>query len=73
MTLREGRGGAAPLSSRDLRLRHVEAMYDAIERENAERLLHHAKVVELQRHQRHVARLHLPWPSARRDVRSALD
>lgn len=35
------------IKRRDLRLRHVEAMFDAIERENAERLLHHAKVVEL--------------------------
>jgi integrase len=33
---------------RDLKLRHVEGMYDAIERENAERLIHHAKIVELQ-------------------------
>ncbi|MDH6499485.1 tyrosine-type recombinase/integrase [Streptomyces sp. SAI-149] len=33
---------------RDLRLRHVEAMYDAIERQNALRLIHHAQVVELQ-------------------------
>jgi hypothetical protein len=36
------------IKRRDLKLRHIEAMYDAIERENAERLLHHAKVVELQ-------------------------
>ncbi|WP_280889898.1 site-specific integrase [Streptomyces sp. LBL] len=36
------------IKRRDLKLRHVEAMYDAIERENAERLLHHVKVVELQ-------------------------
>ncbi|MFI5792378.1 tyrosine-type recombinase/integrase [Streptomyces sp. NPDC051677] len=36
------------IKRRDLRLRHVEAMYDAIERQNAERLIHHAKVVELQ-------------------------
>ncbi|MFD5427447.1 tyrosine-type recombinase/integrase [Streptomyces sp. NPDC127084] len=33
---------------RDLKLRHVEAMYDAIERENAERLIHHARIVELE-------------------------
>ncbi|MEW2121937.1 site-specific integrase [Streptomyces sp. NPDC005474] len=33
---------------RDLRLRHIEAMYDAIERQNALRLIHHAQVVELQ-------------------------
>ncbi|MEY2226883.1 tyrosine-type recombinase/integrase [Streptomyces sp. BF23-19] len=32
---------------RDLKLRHIEAIYAAIERENAERLIHHAKVVEL--------------------------
>ncbi|MFE7129380.1 tyrosine-type recombinase/integrase [Streptomyces sp. NPDC057638] len=36
------------IKRRDLKLRHVEAMYDAIERENAERLLHHARVIELQ-------------------------
>ncbi|MEW1719763.1 site-specific integrase [Streptomyces sp. NPDC093109] len=36
------------IKRRDLKLRHLEAMYDAIERENAERLIHHAKVVELQ-------------------------
>ncbi|MEU8969001.1 tyrosine-type recombinase/integrase [Streptomyces monashensis] len=36
------------IKRRDLKLRHVEALYDAIERENAERLLHHAKVVELE-------------------------
>ncbi|WJV48859.1 site-specific integrase [Streptomyces flavofungini] len=36
------------IKRRDLKLRHIEAMYDAIERENAERLLHHAKVVELE-------------------------
>ncbi|MQY11420.1 Tyrosine recombinase XerC [Streptomyces sp. RB5] len=36
------------IKRRDLRLRHIEALYDAIERENAERLLHHAKVVELE-------------------------
>ncbi|GAO08740.1 site-specific recombinase [Streptomyces lydicamycinicus] len=36
------------IKRRDLKLRHVEAMYDAIERENAERLIHHAKVIELQ-------------------------
>ncbi|SED65293.1 Phage integrase family protein [Streptomyces sp. 2112.2] len=33
---------------RDLKLRHVEAMYDAIERENAERLIHHGRIVELE-------------------------
>ncbi|PJM99685.1 site-specific integrase [Streptomyces sp. CB01201] len=37
------------IKRRGLRLRHVEALYDAIERENAERLLHHAKVVELEK------------------------
>ncbi|MEU9097099.1 tyrosine-type recombinase/integrase [Streptomyces sp. NPDC048361] len=36
------------IKRRDLKLRHVEAMYDAIERENAERLIHHARIVELQ-------------------------
>ncbi|MCX5328176.1 site-specific integrase [Streptomyces sp. NBC_00140] len=36
------------IKRRDLKLRHVEGMYDAIERENAERLIHHAKIVELQ-------------------------
>ncbi|WSQ09020.1 site-specific integrase [Streptomyces sp. NBC_01231] len=36
------------IKRRDLKLRHVEAMYDAIERENAERLIHHGRVVELQ-------------------------
>ncbi|MFC8671542.1 tyrosine-type recombinase/integrase [Streptomyces griseorubiginosus] len=36
------------IKRRDLKLRHVEGMYDAIERENAERLIHHAKVIELQ-------------------------
>ncbi|MFB7823471.1 tyrosine-type recombinase/integrase [Streptomyces hydrogenans] len=35
------------IKRRDLKLRHVEAMYAAIERENAERLLHHARIVEL--------------------------
>ncbi|MEU6475286.1 tyrosine-type recombinase/integrase [Streptomyces sp. NPDC047017] len=35
------------IKRRDLKLRHVEAMYDAIERENAERLIHHARIVEL--------------------------
>ncbi|MFI1100294.1 tyrosine-type recombinase/integrase [Streptomyces melanogenes] len=33
---------------RDLSIRHVENMFNAIEKENAERLLHHARVVELQ-------------------------
>ncbi len=32
------------IKRRDLKLRHIEAIYDAIERENAERLIHHAKV-----------------------------
>ncbi|WP_329317890.1 tyrosine-type recombinase/integrase [Streptomyces sp. NBC_01262] len=36
------------LKRRDLKLRHIETMFDAIEKENAERLLHHALVVELQ-------------------------
>ncbi|MBK3626756.1 tyrosine-type recombinase/integrase [Streptomyces sp. MBT49] len=36
------------IKRRDLKLRHVEAMYDAIERENAERLIHHGRIVELQ-------------------------
>ncbi|MFJ3229884.1 tyrosine-type recombinase/integrase [Streptomyces sp. NPDC086787] len=36
------------IKRRDLKLRHVEAMYDALERENAERLLHHARIVELE-------------------------
>lgn len=40
------------LKQRDLKIRHVEAMdeatYHAIERENAEQLLHHAKVIELE-------------------------
>ncbi|MFF0164174.1 Arm DNA-binding domain-containing protein [Streptomyces sp. NPDC005263] len=36
------------IKRRDLKLRHIEAMYDAIERENAERLIHHSKVVELE-------------------------
>ncbi|MDX2826004.1 tyrosine-type recombinase/integrase [Streptomyces ipomoeae] len=36
------------IKRRDFKLRHVEAMYDAIERENAERLIHHAKVAELE-------------------------
>lgn len=36
------------IKRRDLKLRHIEALYDAIERENSERLLHHAKVIELQ-------------------------
>ncbi|MEU2558478.1 tyrosine-type recombinase/integrase [Streptomyces longispororuber] len=36
------------IKRRDLKLRHIEAMYDAIERENAERLLHHARVTELE-------------------------
>ncbi|MBB5933111.1 hypothetical protein FHS42_000129 [Streptomyces zagrosensis] len=36
------------IKRRDLKLRHVEALYDAIERENSERLLHYAKMVELQ-------------------------
>ncbi|MHA7956381.1 tyrosine-type recombinase/integrase [Streptomyces sp. L500] len=31
---------------RDLRVHHLDAMYDAIKRENAERLLHHARVEE---------------------------
>ncbi|MGM9465423.1 tyrosine-type recombinase/integrase [Streptomyces murinus] len=35
------------IKRRDLKLRHVEAIYDAIERENAERLIHHARIVEL--------------------------
>ncbi|WP_435843274.1 hypothetical protein [Streptomyces gardneri] len=36
------------IKRRDCKLRHVEAMYDAIEKENAERLIHHARIVELQ-------------------------
>ncbi|MEU9246479.1 site-specific integrase [Streptomyces sp. NPDC048385] len=36
------------IKRRDLKLRHVEAMYSAIERENAERLIHHGRIVELQ-------------------------
>ncbi|WNZ11701.1 hypothetical protein [Streptomyces sp. 11x1] len=36
------------IKRRDLKLRHIEAMYDAIERENAERLIHQAKVAELE-------------------------
>lgn len=36
------------IKRRDLKLRHVEAMYEAIERQNAERLLHHARIVELE-------------------------
>lgn len=36
------------IKRRDLKLRHVEAMYGAIERENAERLIHHGRIVELQ-------------------------
>ncbi|MFE4307372.1 tyrosine-type recombinase/integrase [Streptomyces sp. NPDC056891] len=35
------------IKRRDLKLRHIEAMFTAIERENAERLLHHARIVEL--------------------------
>lgn len=31
---------------RDLRVHHLDAMYDAIKKENAERLLHHARVEE---------------------------
>ncbi|MEV0000414.1 hypothetical protein [Streptomyces sp. NPDC050848] len=36
------------IKRRDCKLRHVEAMYNAIEKENAERLIHHARSVELQ-------------------------
>ncbi len=32
---------------RDLRVRHLDAMYNAIEHENAERILHHLRVEEL--------------------------
>ncbi|MEV0438453.1 tyrosine-type recombinase/integrase [Streptomyces spectabilis] len=62
------------IKRRDLKLRHIEAMYDAIERENAERLLHHAKVVELEQ-KRDAA--HTAWVRAagkqqeRREARQA--
>ncbi|WP_314618169.1 hypothetical protein [Streptomyces stackebrandtii] len=36
------------IKRRDCKLRHVEAMCNAIEKENAERLIHHARIVELQ-------------------------
>ncbi|MFE7098493.1 tyrosine-type recombinase/integrase [Streptomyces erythrochromogenes] len=35
------------IKRKDLHARHIEAMYAAIKRENAERLLHHGRVVEL--------------------------
>ncbi|MER5714904.1 tyrosine-type recombinase/integrase [Streptomyces sp. NPDC002132] len=37
------------IKRRDLRVRHLDAMYNAIERENAERVLHHLRVEELTR------------------------
>ncbi|MFD9792138.1 tyrosine-type recombinase/integrase [Streptomyces sp. NPDC059070] len=36
------------IKRRDLSLRHIETMFNAIEKENAERLIHHARVTELQ-------------------------
>ncbi|MGW4505802.1 tyrosine-type recombinase/integrase [Streptomyces sp. NPDC004436] len=35
------------IKRKDLHARHIEAMYAAIKKENAERLLHHGRVVEL--------------------------
>ncbi|MFJ4684747.1 tyrosine-type recombinase/integrase [Streptomyces sp. NPDC088789] len=36
------------IKRRNLKLRHVESMYTAIQKENSERLLHHVRIVELQ-------------------------